>query len=136
MSWFSILPEPFAFVETWAIRFFVSYLPDPQASLTDSTLQLLLGIIAIGPWVLLIIYDMFLYIFRTATYEIPYVGGRARNRPKPKAPSLSERPSGKPRSISLTLSGPGEFANTTDGLKNRGGGLGHERHDSGGMSDE
>jgi len=42
----------------------------------------------IGPWVLLLVYDMILYLFRIATYEIPYIGGRARNRPRPRAPSL------------------------------------------------
>jgi len=71
MSWFSILPASFAIVETWAVRFF-----------------LVLAAIAIGPWLLLIVYDIILYLFRTATYEIPYFGGRARNRPRPRAPSL------------------------------------------------
>ncbi|KAI9051247.1 hypothetical protein LZ554_005348 [Drepanopeziza brunnea f. sp. 'monogermtubi'] len=71
MSWFSILPPSVSFIETWAIRIF-----------------LVLGILVIGPWFLLIVYDMILYIFRTATYEIPYVGGRARHRPRPRAPSL------------------------------------------------
>lgn len=61
--------------------------------------------IAIGPWALLIVYDMILYLFRTATYEIPYIGGRARNRPRPRAPSLSERPGGMPRRFSLTVPG-------------------------------
>jgi len=51
-------------------------------------LFIILGMLAIGPWALLIIYDMVLYVFRTATYEIPYIGGRARNRPRPRAPSL------------------------------------------------
>lgn len=51
-------------------------------------LFIILGMLAIGPWALLIVYDMILYVFRTATYEIPYVGGRARNRPRPRAPSL------------------------------------------------
>ncbi|KAG4430094.1 hypothetical protein IFR05_014420 [Cadophora sp. M221] len=71
MSWFSILPPSISFIETWAIRIFI-----------------MLGVLAIGPWFLLIIYDMGLYLFRYATYEIPYVGGRARNRPRPRAPSL------------------------------------------------
>jgi hypothetical protein len=72
---------------------------------------------------LLIVYDLVLYVFRTATYEIPYIGGRARNRPRPRAPSLSERPSGKPRSFSLTVPGVPtaiEAAEeTVDGLKKR-----------------
>jgi hypothetical protein len=71
---------------------------------------------------------MVLYLFRTATYEIPYIGGRARNRPRPRAPSLSERPSGKLRSFSL----PGvptalEAAEeTVEGLKKRIDRPGHE----------
>ncbi|KAK2626092.1 hypothetical protein QTJ16_004354 [Diplocarpon rosae] len=85
MSWFSILPASISFVETWLIRIF-----------------LILGMMVIGPWLLLIVYDMILYFFRTATYEIPYVGGRARNRPRPRAPSLGELPSEKARNISLT----------------------------------
>jgi hypothetical protein len=80
-------------------------------------------VIAIGPWLLLIVYDMVLYLFRTATYEIPYIGGRARNRPRPRAPSLSERPSGKPRSFSLTVPGVPTAVEaaeeTVEGLKKR-----------------
>jgi hypothetical protein len=79
--------------------------------------------ITIGPWLLLIVYDMFLYIFRTAAYEIPVLGGRARNRPRPRAPSLSERPSGKLRSFSLTMPGAPmtvePVEETMDGLKQR-----------------
>ncbi|PSS14936.1 hypothetical protein M430DRAFT_35767 [Amorphotheca resinae ATCC 22711] len=88
MSWFSILPPSISFIETWAIRIF-----------------LLLGALSIGPWLLLIVYDAILYIFRTATYDIPYIGGRARNRPRPRAPSLSERPNGRARTFSLTVPG-------------------------------
>ena len=66
-------------------------------------IQLFLGMLAIGPWVLLLVYDAFLYIFRMATYDIPYVGGRARNRPRPRAPSLTARPNGKKRSVSLPI---------------------------------
>jgi len=96
-------------------------------------LQLLLGILAIGPWVLLIIYDAILYVFRTATYEVPYIGGRARNRPRPRAPSLSERPSGRPRQFSLTISGvptPAEAIDTVGELKKRGERPGHDRNGS------
>jgi hypothetical protein len=132
MSWFSILPEPFVVVETWAIRFFVRRLPSFRSPLLIALQQLLLGFMAIGPWMLLIIYDAILYLFRTATYEIPVVGGRARNRPRPRAPSLSERPSGRPRRRSfLTLPGvatAGEVTDTVAGLKKRGERSEHERN--------
>jgi len=86
MSWFSILPASIQFIEVWLIRLF-----------------LFLGALTIGPWLLLIVYDMLYYVFRTATYEIPYFGGRARNRPRPRVPSLSERPSGRPRTFSIPV---------------------------------
>jgi hypothetical protein len=89
---------------------------------------------------LLIVYDFFLYLFRTATYEIPYIGGRARNRPRPRAPSLSERPSGKPRSFSLTVPGVPtaiEAAEeTAEGLKKRVNRPGHGRGGSIVIDDE
>lgn len=64
-------------------------------------LQLLLGIMTIGPWLLIIVYDIVLYIVRAIIYEVPYFGGRARGRQKPRAPSLSERPSGRARTFSI-----------------------------------
>jgi len=88
MAWSSILPPSISFVEYWVTRFF-----------------LLLSALVIGPWLLLLMYDAFLYLFRVATYDIPYVGGRARNRPRPRAPSLSERPSGRARTFSVTVPG-------------------------------
>lgn len=60
-----------------------------------------MGLLTIGPWAILIIYDLALYIFRAAIYEIPYIGGRARGRQRPRAPSLAERPSGRPRTFSI-----------------------------------
>lgn len=57
----------------------------------------------VGPWLLLVVYDFFVYIFRIVTYEIPFIGGRARNRPRPRAPSLSERPSGQPREFRMSV---------------------------------
>lgn len=84
MPWFSILPAHLTVVETWLIRFF-----------------LLLGVLTIGPWALLIIYDLLLWIFRSILYLIPFVGGRARGKKRPRAPSLSERPSGRPRTFSF-----------------------------------
>ncbi|KAL8799038.1 MAG: hypothetical protein Q9182_006191 [Xanthomendoza sp. 2 TL-2023] len=103
MSWFSILPGHFTIVETWLIRFF-----------------LLLGLLTIGPWALLIVYDLLLWLFRSILYLVPYVGGRARGKKKPRAPSLSERPSGRARTFSI---GGTQFAGIEDsgkaGLKER-----------------
>lgn len=55
----------------------------------------------IGPWAILVIYDLILYAFRAVTYEIPVVGGRARGKARPRAPSLVERPNGHRRKFSL-----------------------------------
>ncbi|KAF2473475.1 uncharacterized protein BDR25DRAFT_218651 [Lindgomyces ingoldianus] len=84
MGVLSILPETFSAVETWLTRLF-----------------LLLGIITIGPWAVLLLYDLLLYIVRSITHEIPLVGGRARGKARPRAPSLTERPSGHRRKFSL-----------------------------------
>ncbi|KAL8697920.1 MAG: hypothetical protein Q9201_006853 [Fulgogasparrea decipioides] len=97
MSWFSILPAHLTIVETWLIRFF-----------------LLLGILTIGPWALLIIYDLLLWIFRSIYYVIPFVGGRARGKKRPRAPSLSERPSGRPRTFNI---GGTQFTGVEDAEK-------------------
>jgi hypothetical protein len=59
------------------------------------------GLVMIGPWAALVIYDLILYVFRTVTYEIPVVGGRAQGKARPRAPSLTERPSGRRRRFSL-----------------------------------
>ena len=58
--------------------------------------------LTIGPWAIFLLYDVFLYIFRAIAYDIPYIGGRARGRQRPRAPSLAQRPSGRPRTLSLT----------------------------------
>lgn len=58
---------------------------------------------------------MVFYILRVALYEIPYIGGRARNRPRPRAPSLTERPNGgHRRGVSLQL----PQGKSTDSLAN------------------
>jgi hypothetical protein len=49
------------------------------------TPQLFLGLVMIGPWAALLIYDLVLYIVRTITYPIPIIGGRARGRSRPRA---------------------------------------------------
>ena len=103
MSWFSILPAHLTIIETWIIRFFVG--PKCSSS-TDQMLtsrKLLLGICTIGPWALMLVYDLILYISRSIAYEIPYFGGRARGRRRPRAPSLAERPNGRPRSFSISM---------------------------------
>lgn len=112
MSWYSLLPPQLTSLESWLVRIFVrlssrsayySFCPlshllnllnyvlllTLNASLLHN--QLVLGTLTIGPWLFLILYDVILYLWRAATYEIPVVGGRARGRGKPRAPSLSER---------------------------------------------
>ncbi|KAF1959548.1 hypothetical protein CC80DRAFT_501755 [Byssothecium circinans] len=84
MGLLSILPEEYMFVETWVGRLFFIF-----------------GVIVIGPWVFLMLYDLLLYLFRSATYEVPFIGGRARGKARPRAPSLTERPSGHRRKFSL-----------------------------------
>ncbi|APA14895.1 hypothetical protein sscle_13g096650 [Sclerotinia sclerotiorum 1980 UF-70] len=126
MSWFSILPESLAFVEVWAMNTFF-----------------LLGMICIGPWLLLLVYDVGFYIFRLITYEIPYVGGRARNRPRPRAPSLNERPNGQGRPRILTMPSANGTVNvaemieeTAEGMKKRMEQAGQPRKDSGAIIDD
>lgn len=75
----------------------------------------MLGALTIGPWLLFLVYDAVLYIFRAATYDIPYIGGRARNRPRPRAPSLTERPSGRSRTFNLAVTGGPSQVESADG---------------------
>lgn len=63
--------------------------------------QLFLAIVTFGPWIALLLYDIVLYLWRTATFELPQIGGRARGRQRPRAPSLKERPDGHRRRFSL-----------------------------------
>ncbi|KAL5388451.1 hypothetical protein DPSP01_003024 [Paraphaeosphaeria sporulosa] len=84
MGLLSLLPDEYASVETWLKRLFF-----------------LLGVVTLGPWAFLVVYDLVLYIVRSVTYEIPFVGGRARGKARPRAPSLTERPSGHRRKFSL-----------------------------------
>lgn len=64
-------------------------------------MQLVFAVITIGPWAFLIFYDIFLYVWRSIWYEMPIVGGRAQGKRRPRAPSLKERPNGKPRRFSM-----------------------------------
>ncbi|GAB7339593.1 hypothetical protein MBLNU457_6192t1 [Dothideomycetes sp. NU457] len=74
MGYLSILPDHLCTIETWLARIF-----------------LLLGTVTMGPWILVLIYDIVLYAWRLATYSIG-VGEHGRHRPR--APSLTRRPSG------------------------------------------
>ncbi|KAK8191602.1 hypothetical protein HDK77DRAFT_70225 [Phyllosticta capitalensis] len=89
MVWLSILPEQLSAFEAWVARFFI-----------------LLSAITIGPWVFLIIYDVILYLVRTIMYELPAIGGRARGKRRPRAPSLTERPSGTKRHFNFVRPNP------------------------------
>ncbi|KAJ8111975.1 hypothetical protein OPT61_g5551 [Boeremia exigua] len=84
MGLLSILPASFSTVETWLTRIFMVF-----------------GLMIIGPWAILVVYDLILYVFRAVAYEIPVVGGRARGKTRPRAPSLTERPNGHRRRFSL-----------------------------------
>jgi hypothetical protein len=69
---------------------------------TNKPTQFLLAAITFGPWIALLVYDIILYIWRSATFDLPQIGGRARGqRQRPRAPSLKERPDGHKRSLSL-----------------------------------
>ncbi|KAF2263760.1 hypothetical protein CC78DRAFT_581144 [Lojkania enalia] len=85
MGVLSILPESFSALETWLTRLF-----------------LVLALIIIGPWAALLVYDLILYVFRSLTHEIPVIGGRARGRARPRAPSLTERLDGHRRKFSIS----------------------------------
>ncbi len=50
-------------------------------------------------------YDLVLYCCRVVAFEVPVVGGRARGEQRPRAPTLAERPGGRPRRFSLALTG-------------------------------
>lgn len=82
LSWLSIAPHQFYVYETWLVRAF-----------------LFLGIVTIGPWVVFLFYDLVLFAWHVATYDIPYLGGRAKGRARLRAPSLTERPDGRPRTL-------------------------------------
>jgi len=73
MSWYSILPEHLTVYETWAIRFF-----------------LLLSFLNIAPWLIAIIFDFLLWIYRLVYHIIPVYGGRARGQTRPRAPSVRD----------------------------------------------
>ncbi|PYH45444.1 uncharacterized protein BP01DRAFT_356488 [Aspergillus saccharolyticus JOP 1030-1] len=84
MAWYSLLPPDFVWIENWLVRIFI-----------------FCGFVTIFPWASLLIFDIFLYIWRMVKYEFPLVGGRARGKQRPRAPSLNERPDGQPRVLGL-----------------------------------
>ncbi|KAJ5135575.1 uncharacterized protein N7515_004853 [Penicillium bovifimosum] len=84
MAWYSILPAELIHLESWAARVFF-----------------LLGLITIGPWAFLILLDAVIWLYRLILWELPWVGGRARGRQRPRAPSLNERPGGQRRAFGL-----------------------------------
>lgn len=101
MGLLSILPANLSTIETWLTRIFVSALSYSMQALVLTPMQLAFGLVMIGPWAILVIYDLVLYVFRAVTYEIPVIGGRARGKARPRAPSLTERPNGHRRNFSL-----------------------------------
>ncbi|KAJ5793676.1 hypothetical protein N7457_000275 [Penicillium paradoxum] len=108
MAWYSILP---ADIESWAAHVFVSFrlvfLVVPSPLLDDAVAnlpripQFLLGLITIGPWAFLVLLDATIWIYRLILWEVPWIGGRARGRQRPRAPSLNERPGGQRRAFGL-----------------------------------
>jgi hypothetical protein len=88
-----------------------------------------------GPWIILLVYDFALYIFRSIHYEMPVVGGRARGRQRPRALNLAERPNGRIRGWSLGAHASGienSDASADKGRRRRGGrGRGHRKKKNG-----
>ncbi|KAH0350271.1 hypothetical protein KCU83_g4961, partial [Aureobasidium melanogenum] len=80
MGWYSLLPTHLSDIEGWI-----------------SSIFLLLGVVTMGPWALLLIYDILFYVYRSCAYHIPVIGGKAQGKRRPRAPSLTERPSGQKR---------------------------------------
>lgn len=50
---------------------------------------------------MLVIFDIVYYFARIIAYELPFIGGRANGERRPRAPTLTERPSGRRRAFSL-----------------------------------
>ncbi|KAF4552298.1 Hypothetical protein D9617_10g072790 [Elsinoe fawcettii] len=84
MGYLSLLPERLGYIESGISYVFI-----------------FLGIITIGPWLLMFFYDVLLYIWRALTHDLPFVGGAAYGKRRPRAPSLVTRPNGHRRRFSL-----------------------------------
>ncbi|KAI5204860.1 hypothetical protein E4T39_03341 [Aureobasidium subglaciale] len=80
MGWYSLLPTHLSDIEGWI-----------------SSIFMLLGIVTIGPWALLLVYDLLFYVYRSCAYHTPLFGGKAQGKRRPRAPSLTERPNGEKR---------------------------------------
>ncbi|KAI4834418.1 hypothetical protein E4T44_08819 [Aureobasidium sp. EXF-8845] len=80
MGWYSLLPTHLSDIEGWI-----------------SSVFMLLGLVTIGPWALLLVYDLAYYVFRSCAYHIPLIGGKVQGRRRPRAPSLTQRPGGQKR---------------------------------------
>lgn len=116
MGLLSILPANLSTVETWLTRIFVSAVSCSVRALVLITPKLVFGLAIIGPWAMLVVYDLALYVFRAITYEIPVIGGRARGKARPRAPSLTERPNGHRRKFSLARPNDGTGSSTGNGI--------------------
>ncbi|KAB8202883.1 hypothetical protein BDV34DRAFT_200235 [Aspergillus parasiticus] len=127
MAWYSLFPADLIYVENWIARLFVCLpccavvpMPFGTCALIVFLSQLVLGLITIAPWATLIIFDLALYVWRMLTYELPMIGGRARGRQRPRAPSLNERPNGQRRAFVLaSYEATGAEKEENNGLKRR-----------------
>jgi hypothetical protein len=104
MDWIRVVSDSLGSVISWIKTIFVgAVLPLSISMSSDVRDQLSLALLVIGPWLAVLVYDLLLYVWRSTLYEIPYIGGRARGRDKPMAPSLTERPGGDPRKLTLPI---------------------------------
>jgi hypothetical protein len=105
MDWIRLVSDSLDSVISWVktICVRVVALPLSTSIFSDDRDQLSLALLVIGPWLAVLVYDLLLYLWRSTLYEIPYVGGRARGRDKPMAPSLTERPGGDPRKLTIPM---------------------------------
>jgi len=103
MGYLSLLPDHLSTFETWLARIFVwlSNLHTLQGC--ADLIQLLLGAVTMGPWILVLIYDIILYAWRTITYGL---GMSVHGGQWPQAPSLTKRPSGHRKRFSLAALDP------------------------------
>lgn len=111
MGWYSLLPPYLTVLETWIIRVAVcldshtgggnlaTLSPSLCVQADISYCQIFCAIVNISPWLLAILIDLFLYIFRQIWYWIPIWGGRAQGKTRPRAPSL--RDAARRRTLSL-----------------------------------